>query len=111
VSESVFDTIIQRTHGYIAMKDLRVIWKDGKLYLAKSPTDITVLDCPQPPTKSAGTWKTIIEDKGLRLQTPSCGSCRARMQRSAIGQMTVDQIVEAAALLQAQGVASEPVDA
>ncbi len=92
----ILDTVVSRVFGFITARDCRVVWKDGVLYVAKSPQDVTAIPCDAP-VKSAGTYKVAFgEGQALRFQVPSCGSCRARVQKSPVGKMSVEDIIAAA---------------
>jgi hypothetical protein len=88
----VFDIIASRTHGLVKAKDVRVVWTDGHLYICQSPTDITVFACDQP-IKRGGMWKVQVGESTITFQPPGCGSCRARVKASPVGQMSVEEIV------------------
>lgn len=91
-----FDAIIGRTFGFLTTKDVRVIWRDGQLYVCSSPTDIAVF-ASEKPVKKSGMYLAKIGDQTLRLQPPGCGSCRRRVQQSAIGQMSAQTIIDSVA--------------
>lgn len=92
----MLDVIVSRVHGLVNAKDCRVIWSDGQLYICKSPTDISVFACDEP-RKNAGSWKVRVGEAAMRFQPPSCGSCRARVKASAIGQMSAEDIIASVA--------------
>lgn len=88
------DTIASRTFGLVQARDVRVVWRDGRLYIAKSPTDVITFECAAP-VKSAGTYRVQIGEAALRFQVPSCGSCRRRIQQSEVGRMSTEDIIAA----------------
>lgn len=90
----VFDAIIQRTFGFVQARNCRAVWTDGRLYIAKSPTDVVSFES-EAPVKHAGTYRVMIGDQALRMQLPGCGSCRARIEKSPLGKMTAAEIVAA----------------
>ena len=92
----VFDAIFTRTHGFLTARDVRVVWKDGTLYVCKTPTDIAAFQTDAP-VKRGGYYHVQMGEATLRLQPPGCGSCRRRIQQSPVGRMTVDDIVAAVA--------------
>lgn len=96
----LIDTIASRVHGLVTARDVRIIWQDGRLYVCHSPASIEVFECEEP-QRSAGSWKAKVGDLVLRFQPPGCGSCARRVKASPIGKMTVDEIVAAAASVQA----------
>lgn len=92
----VFDMIASRVAGLVVARDCRVVWADGYLYVCRSPTDITVLASDKP-RKIAGSYRVQVGDGQVVMTPPGCGSCRRRVQASPIGQMTVQQIIDATA--------------
>lgn len=92
----VFDTIASRVRGLVTASDCRVVWTEGHLYICRTPTDITVFEC-EVPKKIAGSYRTQVGEGTIVVTPPGCGSCRRRVAASPVGQMSVEQIVGAAA--------------
>lgn len=90
----MLDVIASRVYGLVNAKDARVVWTSGWLYVVRSPTDIIAFECSKP-TKHGGTYKAKLAEGTITFLPPGCGSCRRRVQASAIGQMSVTQIVSA----------------
>jgi hypothetical protein len=90
------DVIASRVQGVVQARDCRVIWQDGHLYVCRSPTDIAVFAC-ELPKKSGGMWRTTVGEDTIVFRPPGCGSCRARVLASPIGQMTREAIVASVA--------------
>lgn len=90
----MLDIVASRVHGAVTAKDCRVVWTEGKLYVVRTVADIVVLDSPEP-KKIGGAYKASTEQGDVRIQPPGCGSCRARVRASDIGQMSLEQITAA----------------
>jgi hypothetical protein len=53
----------------------RVIWQDGKLYVARGAQDVTVFDVPEEPVPTdqrRSMWET---PEGLKFYRRGCSSC------------------------------------
>lgn len=92
--------VASKVHGPMTARDVRVVWADGQLYVCKSPTDIAVFTSPEP-KKRAGMYQAEIGEGVLRFQPATCGSCRQRVMKSPVGQMSVADIVAAGSLIEA----------
>lgn len=88
----MFDLIATRTFGLMTARDVRVLWQDGKLYVCKSATDISVFTADKP-TKRSGMWTTDVGGTTIKFQPATCGSCRQRVRSSAVGKMTPEEII------------------
>lgn len=67
--------------GPIRAVKARVIWTDGKLYVARGSKDVTVFDVPEEPTKTdprRGLWET---PDGLKFYRRGCSSCGYTLNR------------------------------
>jgi hypothetical protein len=59
----------------------RVIWADGKLYVARGSRDVTVFEVPEPPAQTdprRGVWQT---PEGLKFYRRGCSSCGYTLNR------------------------------
>lgn len=87
-----FDAVASRIHGAVKGRNVRVVWQDGRLYVAKTPTDVVVVTS-QAPQKTGGSFKASTLDGDVTIQVPHCGSCRRRIETSAVGQMPLADIL------------------
>lgn len=83
------------TSPSFSAKDVRVLWTEGTLYVVEQSGSVTTFSTPEP-TKRGGYWATTVGEETLTFVRPGCGSCRARVMKSAAGQMSVEEIVAAA---------------
>lgn len=70
---SIVDLSPVNVSGPVRASRARVIWEAGKLYIAKSKTDVTVYDAEKPErdSPSSSTWRTgefVFHKRG-------CSSC------------------------------------
>lgn len=86
-----FDAIASRTHGALSVRDVRIVWDDGTLYVVHTNGDVAAF-ATEAPKKVGGMWTVQIGEAALRFQPPGCGSCRARVQSSVGGQMSLQAI-------------------
>jgi len=91
MATKVLDTVASRIYGAGIKRgrNVRVVWTEGRLYIARSPSDVIVMET-QEPTKGGGGFRALLPDgsDAVRFMVPSCGSCRARLQASDVGQMS-----------------------
>lgn len=79
-----------RVSGMVSAKGARVLYRDGWLYIAKTPDDVMAFEC-QEPVRWAGGYKVRIGDFAVQVQPPSCGCQRSAALRA----MTPEQIIAA----------------
>ncbi len=91
----VVDVIASRVLGVVNARDVRIVWRDGWLYVARSPTDIASFACEQP-KRHGGSFRVLIGEGTLTFYPPGCGACKRRVMASPVGQMSADEIVAAA---------------
>lgn len=93
---SILDTVASRVYGAGLKrgKNVRVVWADGRLYVARSVDDVVIFNTAKP-VRVGGQFKAVLDDgtDALVFQVPSCGSCKARIQSSAVGKMSRDAIL------------------
>lgn len=98
---SVLDMIAGRVHGAVKARDVRILWTDGLLYVCHSASGSIVAYPCERPKRHAGSWVTKLTEGDVRFTAPGCGSCRRRVAESAVGRMSVEDIVAAGALADA----------
>lgn len=91
-SAEVLDVIASRFTGPIKVRDVRVVWTNGTLYVCKSRSDIKAFSCEEP-TRKGGYYQVMIDGQIASFQLPGCGTCRRRVQASPVGQMSIEEIV------------------
>lgn len=95
---AILDTVASRVYGAGIKRgrNVRIVWSDGRLYIASSPADVVVI-ATKPPTKGGGGYRALLEDgsDAVTFIVPSCGSCRRRLETSKVGQMSRDAILAA----------------
>jgi hypothetical protein len=87
-----FDALASRVHGALKGRNVRVVWQDGKLYMAKSPSSVQVITS-EAPEKAGSFYRASTVDGQVTIQVPHCGSCRARLQASEVGKMSLEAIL------------------
>lgn len=92
----VLDTVASRVYGASIKrgKDCRVLWTEGRLYVARSPTDVVVIATKEP-VKNGSTFRAVLADgsDAVTFMYPSCGSCRKLLQTSEVGRMAQADIL------------------
>lgn len=93
---SMLDTVASRVYGAGLKRgrNVRILWAEGRLYVVRSVDDVVIFDTAKP-VKGGGQYKAVLTDgkDAIVFQVPSCGSCRSRIQSSAVGQMAQDAIL------------------
>lgn len=94
----VLDMIAGRVHGAVKARDCRIVYNDGTLYIAESLSGTITARPSSEPKRSGGSWLATTPDGDIRFSPPGCGSCKARVKASEVGQMSPEQIVAAGVL-------------
>jgi len=99
----VFDVAASRVFGLVTARDARVVWADGVLYVARSPTDVAAFSSEKPPRRRSGVYEAQVGEAMIRIQPATCGSCKRRILASPVGQMSVQAVIDAVAAVGADG--------